>query len=274
MKIAATTPSRPATARSAAGRGRGARADVIYNWDHFYPLYGNPTASTSSVDDARQLGQGHDRVEIGCLVTCNSYRNRSCWPTWLARSTTSPTADDHGYQRPWLRDYDDFGYEFGGGSVSTPCGRSSASDQPHGHRQPGTESSDPILIGGGGEETLNYVCSTPTSGTAGGTTSGSTRTACSTPGAPRTGRTRAKSNGRSASTPTTSRLGCALRGLAAANVHEVTIAAADRTTTSACCASSVAGQPVGQGGEALDQPSTGPIRAGPWPDETGWASSS
>lgn len=131
--------------------------DTIWHWDHFFPLTGEPDGPHfEAYTLLTAMAMLTQRAEVGCLVTCNNYRNPNLLADMLR--TLDHISDGRvilGIGAGWFeRDYTEYGYKFGDWTYrfdefekNLPIIRERWEKL-----NPPPLRSIPILIGGGGEK--------------------------------------------------------------------------------------------------------------------------
>lgn len=154
--------------RDAVARLEDMGVDILFNWDHFFPLYGDPDGL--HFESWTMLGawaEQTERVEFGALVNCNSYRNADLQAD-MARTIDHISARGgdagrfiFGTGAGWFeRDYDEYGYEFGtpGTRLNDLAAGMARIEARWAKLNPPPTRRIPVMIGGKGEQkTLRIV---------------------------------------------------------------------------------------------------------------------
>jgi probable F420-dependent oxidoreductase len=151
------------TIRDAVAELEDAGVDIIFNWDHFYPLSGDPDGlHYESWTMLAALAEQTSRVELGALVNCNSYRNADLQAD-MARTIDHISGGRFifGTGSGWFeKDYVNYGYEFGtvGERLDALAESLPRIEARWAKLNPPPTRHIPVLIGGGGEKkTLRLV---------------------------------------------------------------------------------------------------------------------
>lgn len=137
--------------------------DLVYNWDHFYPLYGDDDGNHfESMTMLAAWAARTSRIELGSLVTCTAYRNPDLLADMIRTiDHIAPGRVVLGLGSGWFeRDFDEYGYEFGtaGGRIDRLAHDLERITARFARLTPPPTRKVPILIGGSGlRRTLRLV---------------------------------------------------------------------------------------------------------------------